>query len=194
VVCADKPGQRTGFFARPNLDGDPVLTLDMNDPITWNVGPLDLEWDVMRPSSASARQVFLSDANGGVDVSDSGLAPLDARKFSDFSGKTTSMLVAAPADSASELTLRAQGLLEEAGWFARCEGESDAARLQAVLRVGMVVAVQNVGSFHSGKYLVWSVQHTLTGESHKMQFVLVRNAVGSKPTASTGLAGLLGGL
>ena len=26
VVCADKPGTRTGFFARPTLDGDPAVT------------------------------------------------------------------------------------------------------------------------------------------------------------------------
>ena len=193
VACADQPGQRTGFFARPSLDGDPVLTLDLNDPSTWNVSALDLNWDVARATSASAHQVFPSDSNGGVDVSDSGLAPLGDRTLSDFSGKTTSVMVAAPADSNDELTLRTQGLLEEASWFSRCEAESDLSRLQAVLRVGSVVAIQNIGSLHSGKYLVWSVRHTISPTSHKMRFVLVRNAVGPAPSSAGGLSGLLGG-
>ena len=194
VTCLDQPGQRTGYFARPKLDGDPVMVLDLNDPEAWNVAALDLGWDVARPNSVSARQVFLSDSNGGVDVSDSGLPLLDAQSLADFSGRTTSVLLAAPADSADELTLRAQGLMEDASWFARCEGESDVAKLKAVLRVGSVVAVQGIGSLHSGKYLVWSVRHTISAESHKMRFVLVRNAAGPHPATASGLNGLLGGV
>src|SRR5262249_54750970 len=35
VACADQPGRRTGFFAKPNLDGDPALTIKVNDPDNW---------------------------------------------------------------------------------------------------------------------------------------------------------------
>jgi hypothetical protein len=194
VTCADQAGVRTGYFARPNLDGDPVLTLNLNDPEAWNVGPLDLEWDATRPTSVNAGQVFLDTPDASVNVSDSGLTPLDEQTLADFSGQSTSVLLAAPADSSDELTLRAQGLLEDANWFARCEGESDMARLQAVLRVGNVVAIEGIGALNSGNYLVWSVRHTIGAESHKMRFVLVRNAVGSPPTNSGGLTGMLGGL
>jgi hypothetical protein len=194
VTCADQAGVRTGYFARPNLDGDPVVTLNLNDPDSWNVGPLDLEWDATRPTSVTAGQVFLDNSDASVSETDSGLTPLDAQVLADFSGKTTSVLLAAPADSSDELTLRAQGLLEDANWFARCEGESDVARLQAVLRVGDVVAVDGIGSLNSGKYLVWSVRHTIGAESHKMKFVLVRNAMGPPPSNSGGLMGMLGGL
>jgi hypothetical protein len=187
VVCADTPGERSGYFARPQLNGDPILTLDMNDPQSWNVGPLDFDWDATRPTQVSAKQVFLSDSDGGVDIVDSGLSLLDARSLSDFSGQTTSVLLTTPADSADDLTLRAQALLEEANWFARCEGESDIARLKTVLRVGAVVAVQGVGSLHSGNYLVWSVRHTIAPDSHKISFVLVRNAVGQQPNVGAGL-------
>lgn len=72
VTCADQAGVRTGYFARPNVDGDPVLTLDLNDPDTWNVGPLDLQWDATGPTSVSAGQVFLDNSDASVDVSDSG--------------------------------------------------------------------------------------------------------------------------
>jgi hypothetical protein len=194
VTCADQAGVRTGYFARPNLDGDPVVTLDLNDPDTWNVGPLDLEWDATRPTSVTAGQVFLDNSDASVSLDDSGLTPLDAQTLAAFSTQTTSVLLAAPADSSDDLTLRAQGLLEDANWFARCEGDSDTARLQAVLRVGTVVAVSGIGSLNSGKYLVWSVRHTIGADSHKMHFVLVRNAMGPPPSNSGGLMGMLGGL
>ena len=192
VTCADQPGQRTGYFARPKLDGDPVLTLDLNDQENWNVGPLDFDWDVSRPTSASAQQVLQGDPQGGVNISDSGLPLLDARALADFSGQNTSVLLAAPADSADELTLRAQGVLVDAGWFARCEGDADLMRLKTVPRVGQIVALEGVGSLHSGNYLVWSVRHTVVPDAHKMHFVLVRNAVGPQPSAASGLSGLLG--
>ncbi|HEY4364591.1 MAG TPA: hypothetical protein VGN17_26745 [Bryobacteraceae bacterium] len=194
VVCADQAGVRTGYFARPNLDGDPVVTLNLNDPDSWNVGPLDLEWDATRPTSVTAGQVFLDNSDASVDLTDSGLAPLDAQTLDAFRGQTMSVMLAAPADSSDELTLRAQGLLEDANWFARCEGESDFARLQTVLRVGDVVAIDGIGSLNSGKYLVWSVRHTIGADSHKMKFVLVRNAMGPAASNSGGLMGMLGGM
>jgi hypothetical protein len=193
VFCTDTPGQRTGYFARPKLDGDPVVTLDLNDINKSTTGPLDLNWNVMRPTAASAHQVLLSDADAGADVSDFSLNPLDQRTLSTFANKTTSIIIATPASTAGELNLRAQGLLADSGWFVRCSGETDVARLNAILRVGSIVAIQNIGSLHSGKYLVWSVRHTIAGDSHKMQFVLVRNAVGPE-ASSTGLGGLLRGL
>jgi hypothetical protein len=101
-------------------------------------------------------------------------------------------LLTVPVADAGELTMRAQSLLREAGWFARCAGEADVARLNAILRAGTVVQIGGVGSLHTGKYLVWSVRHTLTADSHKMRFVLVRNAVGPEPGGGGG--GLLGGL
>jgi hypothetical protein len=195
VVCQDKPGKRTGYFAKPKLSGDPVLSLTPNDPNTWNVEALDFEWDVMRPTKVTARQALFTDPSPdgvGGDTTDSGLALLDARGLADFAGKPMSVLLAAPVDDAGELTMRAQSLLREAGWFVRCEGEADLARVQTVLRVGDLVAVEGMGSLHSGKYLVWSVRHTITGQAHKMKFVLVRNAVGPAPAGAGG--GLLAGL
>jgi phage protein D len=194
VVCADKPGKRTGYFAKPRLDGEPVVTLKLNDPKAWTVDSLEFEWDVMRPTAVSARQALFNDDDpDGVsgDTTDSGLALLDARELSDFSGKTMSVLLTTPVDDAGELTLRAQAVLRESDWFVRCEGEADVARLNAILRVGTVVQLSGVGNLHSGKYFVWSVRHTITAHAHKMRFVLLRNAVGPAPTSG---GGLLGGL
>jgi phage protein D len=195
VVCADTPGERTGYFVKPKLDGDPLVTLTLNDPEVWTVDALDIEWDVMRPTAVKASQALFNDSDeDGVsaDTSDSGLALLDERGLSDFSGQPLSVLLTAQVDDAGELRLRAQSLLREAGWFVRCEGEADVSRLNAILRAGTVVEIAGIGSLHSGKYFVWSVRHTITAETHKMKFVLVRNAVG--PQSSGGNGGLLGGL
>ncbi len=192
VACTTTPGQQNGYFATPKLDGDPVLTLALNDPEAWTVRVLDFDWDVTRPSAVKASQALFNDSNeDGVsgDTNDSELPLLDVRSLSDFAGKPMTVLLTAPVDDAGELQLRAKSLLRESGWFVRCEGEADVSRLNAVLRVGTVVQIEGVGSLNSGKYYVWSVRHTIAADSHKMKFTLVRNAVGPPHKGSSGLLG-----
>jgi len=195
VACADQPGARTGFFSKPKLDGDPVVTLTLNDPDTWNVSAIDLEWDVTRPSQVKAQQALFTDSDEdgvGVDTSDTGLPRLAPQGLADFAGKEMTVILTAPVNDAGELAFRAQSLLRESQWFVRCEGEADVARLNAVLRAGTVVQLNGLGALHSGKYYVWSVRHSITANSHRMKFILVRNAIGQPPSGSA--AGLLGGL
>lgn len=197
VSCADQPGVRTGYFATPRLDSQPALTLTLNDPERWSVSALDLGWDATAPTAVVARQALFTDASpDGVsaDGSDSGLPLLADRSLADFTGRPMTVMLAAPVDDGGELELRAKSVLREAAWFARCEAEADASRLGAILRAGMIVALAGVGAVHSGNYLVWSVRHTITGDSHRMKFVLVRNAVGPAPSGAGGLAGMLGAL
>ena len=198
VACKDQPGQRIGYFARAKLDGDPVLTLTLTDPENWTMDAMDLDWDVTRPTSVIARQaLFTDDEPDGVsgDTSNSGLNPLGDRMLADFAGKPMTVLLAAPVDDGGELSLRAQSLLREADWFVRCEGQADVARVNAILRAGTVVQIDGIGALHSGKYYVWSVRHTITADSHKMKFVLMRNAVGPAPSAGAGgLQALIGAL
>ncbi len=194
VACMDTPGQRTGYFAKPKLDDNAAITLKLNDPEgAWTVDALDFEWDVTRPSAVKARQALFTDNDPdgvGVDTVDAGLTLLDARDLASFAGRPMTVLLAAPVDDAGELMLRAQSLLREAGWFVRCQGEADVARLNGILRAGVVVQIEAAGSLYSGKYLVWSVRHTITADTHTMKFTLVRNAVGPEPSGG----GLLGGL
>ncbi len=194
VSCAGQPGQRTGYFATPQLSGDPAANLSVNDLQTWTVSTLDLSWDATLATSVIARQAVFTDPDeDGVtaDTSATGLTALGTRLLAAFTGSPLTVMLAAPADTAGELLLRAQGLLRESTWFVRCEGETDVARLGAVLRVGAVVTLDGVGPLHSGRYLVWSVRHTISADAHKMKFVLARNAVGPAPSGgSGGLAGL----
>ena len=184
VVCADKPGQPTGYFAKPKLDAEAAATLSPNDPDRPNVEALDFAWDALRPTAAAARQTVFdqTDPDGAQgDSKDAGLPLLQARGLAEFAGRAMTMRLTAPVDDVGELTQRAQAVLRDAAWFVRCEGEADLARLNVILRAGTVVQVANVGSLLSGKYYVWSVRHTLTPEQHKMRFTLVRNAVGQAP-------------
>jgi hypothetical protein len=167
----------------------------LNDPDNWNVTALDIEWDVTHPTAVAARQALFTDNDeDGVsaDASDSGLALLDERGLADFSGQTMTVILTAPVDDGGELGLRARSVLREAGWFVRCEGEADVARLKTILRAGTVVQLGGLGTLHSGNYYVWSVRHSITAESHRMKFVLVRNAIGVAPSGSA--SGLLEGL
>jgi len=194
VACTDTPGQRTGYFSKPSLSGDPAVTLELNDPTEWTVDALDLDWDVSRPTEVKAAQALFDDSDedgASVDQTDSGLDLLSDRDLPTFSGKTMAVMLTAPVDAADELTLRAESVLREAGWFVRCEGQADLSRLHAVLRVGTIVQINGAGSLNSGNYFVWSVRHTIDKQAHKMNFVLVRNAIGSAPS---GGSGPLGGL
>lgn len=191
VFCKDQAGQRVGYFAKPALEGDPVLVLTPNDPVTPNAGNLELKWDVARPTQTRAYQALFSDASpDGVPghATEPGLTLLDERGLEAFAGKPNKALLTAPADTAGELLQRAQAVLREAGWFVRCECEVSAARLNAILRAGDLVGIDGVGQTHSGKYLVWSVRHTISRDSHRMKLILVRNAVGPASKGGGGLS------
>jgi hypothetical protein len=193
VFCTDTPGQRTGYFGMPSLDGDPVSILTLNPADSANVGELDIVWDVMRPTSVVAMQALLteSDPDGaGGTTSDDGLSNLDKQGLADFATAPVTAILTTTAADAATLTGRAQSVLRESGWFVRCEGATDATRLGSIIRAGTIAQINAAGAAHSGNYLVWSVRHRITAEKHEMKFVLVRNAVG----AVAGGASLLGGI
>jgi hypothetical protein len=194
VACTDTPGARTGYFVTPAVDGDPAATISLVDPETWSVDSLDFDWDVLRPTEVDASQVPLdSDTDASVDGSSfsSGLAPLDARSYPTYAGQTATLLLTAAAD-APELTLRTAATLRETNWFVRCRGETTVDRLGTTLRVGTVVTIEGAGTLHSGNWLVWNVRHLITVDVVRLQFTLLRNAIGPVPAA--GLPGSIPGV
>jgi hypothetical protein len=195
VACTDTPGQRTGYFVRPSVDGQPVATVSLVDPTKWTVDTLEFDWDVMRPSQVAASQVDLtqpSDDGVDSDVSTSGLTQLAPRDLPTYAGQSSSFILTAPVD-VPELTQRTAAVLTETGFFSRCTGESDFNRLGAVLRVGDVVTIEGAGSLQSGNWLVWNVRHRYALESYQMRFTLVRNGIGPVPSGGGGLASAAAG-
>jgi hypothetical protein len=179
VFCEDMPGVRTGWFARPKLDGEPAAILIASGAGA-NIDSLDFSWDVMRPTSVMAHQALFSSTEGaGGETAESGLTPLGDSDLATFAGKPVKAMLTAMVDDGGELTTRAQAVLAESGWFVRCEGTVTAASLGSILRVGKLVRVDSAGTRHSGNYLVWSVRHSISADDHSMAFVLVRNAVGA---------------
>lgn len=194
VFCTDTPGERTGSFATPSVDGDPVTVLTLNDTVAATVDSVDVTWDVLRPSATIARQALFTDSDqdgAGGTTSDSGLTPLATQDLATFAGATVTSVLTTTVDDGQELTERAQAVLIEAGWFVRCTGTADVNRLGSILRVGTVVGLNAAGSMHSGNYFVWSVRHKITSEKHTMDFVLVRNGIGA-PAGAGLLPGGLG--
>lgn len=196
VFCTDTPGQRTGFFAAPNLSANPAITLILNDATAANVSALDISFDTMRPSAVNAFQALFTDADAdatgaGGNFTDDGLPTMSDRDLATVAGNSVTALLTTTVADSGTVTQRAKSLLREAGWFVRCQGTTDASLLGSIPRVGNMVALNAAGAIHSGNYLVWSVRHHITAEKHEMKFVLVRNALGSPlPTLSTGGLGL----
>ena len=182
IACTDLPGRPTGYFMTPSVSGAPAATLSIA-PSTGNVAALDFEWDVAHPSAVRAEQATLDGQSASVNATDSGLPTLADRDLSTFAERSMTVVLTAAVDDSGELDARAKALLRESGWFVRCRGEADLARLGTVLRAGSIVRVDAAGKLNSGKYFVWSVRHTITLDAHRMAFQLVRNSVGP---ASTG--------
>ncbi len=181
VCCGQRAGSNTGYFIKPKLEGDAVVTLTLNPADVSNVDTLAFEWDVARPTEVIAKALVNTKDPVDGGATQSGLKLLDDRSLAGFTGSKYAMKarLTASVDDAGELQSRARSLLREAGWFVKCEGEADLSRTTPVLRVGTLVQINGAGKLHSGKYFVWSVRHSISAHSHRMKFVLLRNAVGA---------------
>jgi hypothetical protein len=178
-ITCDGDGNETAHFKRPPLDGQPgpdlIVNLDGNN-LQW----FDLDWDVERPTSATAADVDQSDESdidGSVDKSP--LNPLGASALSDIVSDTRLLHLIAPVDDAGDLQSRSEGALIEAGWFVRARCETTLTVFQGIVHAHTVVNVRGLGSRHSGKYFVAAVTHTIDQSEHRMEIELVRNAWGN---------------
>ena len=81
------PGLRTGYFAARPSRGRRPRRSRCSTPDRWATETLDFEWDVMRPTQATASQVDLTQATSGgttVTAASSGLSPLDQRSYASY--------------------------------------------------------------------------------------------------------------
>jgi phage protein D len=93
--------------------------------------------------------------------------------------------------SATELDAYAQGRVNELSMRVRAEGELDGSLYGRVLRVGLPVGVDGVGTTFGGSYYVDAVTHVLTNDGYRQRFTLLRNAYGGElPAGGSVLAGV----
>jgi phage protein D len=178
-VTADALGLETAHFRAPAATAvgpEPVLRINLDDPATTE---LELEWDVERPVSATARQLDLN--NKAViegSAPESAELALGAEALATIVREPRSTHLPAPADDAGDLLARARAAVAEASWFVRatCRTSVDAAG--TVVRAHRLIRLEGAGSRFSGKYLVAGVRHLIDAEAHRMELTLLRNAWG----------------
>ena len=94
--------------------------------------------------------------------------------------------------SAAELEARARGRANELALRVRAEGELDGSLYGHVLRIGLPVGVDGVGTTLAGIYYVDAVTHVFSVEGYRQSFTLLRNAYGDNLEAGASvLAGVL---
>lgn len=94
--------------------------------------------------------------------------------------------------SASELDAYARGRANELSMRVRAQGELDGSLYGHVLRVGLPVGVDGIGTTMQGIYYVDSVTHLFNVDGYRESFTLLRNAYGDNLEAGTSvLAGVL---
>ena len=155
ITCDGQPGVRTGYFAAPSLDGNPRLTLDLTAPTSGQVDELEFEWDVCARRTSQPpgepdrlRQPRRRRGNSGL-----GPADLSTRgRCRRSPGGNGGLLTPRPTPTSSRE--RARAVLRDAGGSPAARAAPTVDLLGHVIRVGSIVAVQNVGNLLSGKYLV----------------------------------------
>lgn len=171
----DATGLTTAHVKRPQLTGPQTstLTINVDSPV---LAEVEVEWDVERPGAAVGKQVGLTDLST-IDgqVARSPLAPLGNQALADVAPVRQAAVIA-PVDAVGDLQARAEATLIEGGWFIRARGTTNARALGSVLRTHTLVALDGLGTRHSGGYVVSAVRHVIDGDGHVMDFELVRNA------------------
>lgn len=150
------------------------LALQINGA-TPSLDAIDIDWDVVRPTSAIAHQLGQRDKrpiDGSAARSPS--QALGSHSLADVAPSRTVRITAA-TDNTADLQARSEAALIDAGWFIRARGTTTAFRLGGVLRAHDHVVLRGAGGRHSGTYVVAKVRHVVDSSAHRMDFELVRN-------------------
>lgn len=128
------------------------------------------------------------------DTAQSGVASGDDESQGETSlgGQVTVLLAPDDVDGEIEPLAAATGLARGSAFAAQMDVEIDTAGVGLMLRARRTVLVKGLGSVLSGLYVVESVRHVLSVDSHRQQLRLTRNALGlTGDEAFGGSGGLL---
>ena len=176
-LSCDEAGVETAHFKRPVLSGAAAcdLVINLTDPAS-NVTALEIDWDVERPTSATATEVDLnSKSDISAAVQRSPLSALGGSALADIVTDQRVAHVRAPVDDSGDLQARGEGALIDAGFFLRATGTTTLSSLGKVLRSHTLVNLRGVGSRHSGLWFCSAVRHAIDPSEHRMEFELIRN-------------------
>jgi len=115
----------------------------------------------------------------------------EAQGETSLGGQATVLLAPGDVDGELEPLAAATGMARESAFAARLSVELDTAGTGIMLRARRTVLVKGLGSTLSGLYLVESVRHVLSVDSHRQQLELSRNALGLTGDESFDTGGLL---
>ncbi len=93
-------------------------------------------------------------------------------------GVATELLSPVAVDGEVDPAAVAQGIARRSAFGASLDLELDTQRVGVMLRARRPVLVRGLGTSLSGRYLVWRVRHTVTGDRHRQAVTLMRNALG----------------
>ena len=113
----------------------------------------------------------------------------EAQGSAPLAGQAVVLLAPRDVDGEVEPLAAATGRAHESAFAARLSVELDTAGAGIMLRAKRTVLVKGLGSALSGLYLVESVRHVLSVDSHRQQIELTRNALGLTGTEAFGSDG-----
>ncbi len=175
VSPGDAPGTSTGHFVTPDLSETDLPEL-LGVGADRNVNKLTLHFDGLRPMSATASGVRITDRTVlSAEVSKSGLAALGAVPAHQIASPG-SLRMARTREEDGDLADATQAAVDHSSWAYAGEGEVRIDAYGAVLTPHRVVRVAGAGSYLGGEYLIARVTHTLNDEGYTQRFSLQRNA------------------
>lgn len=177
-------GPDTAHFRAAPVDAEPVAVLALGDGGS-ALSRFELEFDVERPTSASAWGLDLADKTAlSGTAAQSPLAPMADRALAALAPDTRAALPLGIANDAAGVTARAESVLAAEGFFVTARTETTAQAAGRAIRAHEVVAISGAGSAHSGNYLVGAATHRIGPAAHLITLTLIRNALGASAGGS----------
>jgi phage protein D len=172
-------GAVEGHFHAPRLTLPPqgVLLVNMRDAT--NVNNFNARFDMLRPATAQA-------TNLDVESREPQQARVDSSRLTALGRETTLtaqqqrrvLLYQTGLTRTGEAQTYAQAVVDQSALAIIADGELNTVAYGGLLHAKRPIDVYGAGETFSGTYYVERVQHILTPDSYKQNFMLRRNAVG----------------
>lgn len=179
VEMNPETGVVEGHFHKPRLQQPPQGVLSVNMGDATNVNSFHARFDMLKPTTASAKNVDVHSKDAQSADSDSiGDKPLGTASTVSTDDSRQVLLSGTGLSDTGELQTVAQAEVDRSSWAITAEGEVNTVAYGDVLRAKRPVMVRGAGLQFSGTYYVERVLHSFTGDGYSQQFSLRRNAAG----------------